>query len=256
MYDKRLSAALRTSLTLILLWSYLIIFLSASSHLTYGEVSTQAASYLPVGSTTEYCERLSVRHIDNYPILFIGDSRTVGMQSALNASHTDLSYHTFLAKVGKGCKWLRQVHSTIENHTSTPHIVVINMGVNDLGNIQNYLSLYSEYTDTIWKDCPVYIVSVNPVRSPCTSVTNRQIEVFNQTMKDYIETQNASASAKAFPIRYIDTYSYLQEGGYQSRDGLHYSASTYQDIYRYILDCVEEPIGDGEGWYEEEASFS
>lgn len=245
MYHKKIETILILSLISI----YLLISQTFSSHLSYSLPPVPVNSYTPIGSTSEYGTVHSIEHIDNYPIVFIGDSRTVGMETALTASHADLSDHSFLSKVGKGYQWLLQMSPELETIASTPHIIVLNMGVNDLGNIKQYETLYATYHETIWKNCPIYIVSVNPVRSPCHTVTNQRIESFNQQMQEFIRMQNASAPAEAFPIQYIDTYSYLQENGYQSRDGLHYASSTYLQIYHYILDAIQEPIGDGEGWY-------
>lgn len=205
-------------------------------------------AYTPAGSARECIEAYSLQHIPNYPILFLGDSRTVGMKQALSASRYDLTYHSFLAKVGKGYSWLTTQSPSLEGLERTPQIIIVNLGVNDLGNCKKYQQLYETYMTSCWNSCPVYIVSVNPVCSPCHSVTNSQIETFNQSMQEWINEENASASAGAFPIHYIDTYSYLQETGFSSSDGLHYSSDTYLRIYDYILEHVEEPIGDGSGY--------
>ena len=72
------------------------------------------------------------------------------------------------------------------------------------------------------------------------------IEAYNTSLPD---TENAPASARALPIHYIDTYHFLLETGFSSSDGLHYNAATYQKLYDFILDQIEEPIGDGSGIY-------
>lgn len=207
-------------------------------------------AYAPAGSVQECQESYSLQHIRNYPVFFLGDSRTVGMEQALSAGGYDLTCHTFLAKVGKGYSWLVTQSRTLEDFEHSPQIIIINLGVNDLGNCGKYQQLYDTYLDSCWQNCPVYIVSVNPVCSPCHSVSNAQIERFNESMQDWINEENASAPAEAFPIRYIDTYSYLQETGFSSSDGLHYSAATYLRIYDYILEQIKEPIGDGSGYIE------
>lgn len=204
--------------------------------------------YAPEGSVPECFAAHSLEHITDYPVLFLGDSRTVGMKQALSASGYDLTNHSFLAKVGKGYSWLTTQSSALAGLESTPQIIIVNLGVNDLGNCKKYQQLYETYMTGCWQNCPVYIVSVNPVCSPCHSVTNSQIESFNKSMQDWINEENASAPAETFPIHYIDTYSYLQENGFSSSDGLHYSSGTYLRIYDYILEHVEEPIGDGSGY--------
>ena len=228
---------------------YILTLFVSSSHLTPGTACVSTPCFRPAGSTVECGSSITIIHEENYPILWIGDSRTVGLQAALQRSDRDPKYHTFICKVGAGCSYLKQMSSTIVKQSDPPHIIVINLGVNDLGNIRRYQAAYDEYLSSVWKNCPVYIISVNPVRPPCRSVSNRQIESFNTAMQEYIEMKNASASAEAYPIRYIDTYSYLQKNGYRSGDGLHYGAASYLDIYDYILSSIREPIGDGEGRY-------
>ncbi len=227
---------------------FLILSNVGSVHIDTVFCHTTLPCCTPEGSVSECLAAHTLTHIADYPVLFVGDSRTVGMQQALTASGYDLTNYTFLAKVGKGYSWLVERTSSLSSLTESPQIIIVNLGVNDLGNCQNYQQLYEIYMDSCWKNCPVYIVSVNPVCSPCYSVTNSQIQRFNESMQSWITAQNASASSHAFPIRYIDTYSYLQETGFTSLDGLHYSSATYLHIYDYILEHIEEPIGDGSGY--------
>jgi lysophospholipase L1-like esterase len=208
----------------------------------------------PAGSVLKCTDIYSLTHVDNYPVLFVGDSRTVGLQQALSASEYNLSNHSFVAKVGQGYSWLSSQAQTLSECENSPHIIILNLGVNDLGNCTNYQKLYDTYRKGIWKDCPLYIVSVNPVCAPCQSVSNRQIEAFNQDMQNWINKENASATAETLPIHYIDTYSYLLETGYSSTDGLHYSSDTYLRIYEYIMTQIEEPVGDGSGFYSTSSS--
>lgn len=199
---------------------------------------------IPAGATPPAVQTKQLTHIPNYPVMFIGDSRTVGMQQALKSSHYDLTNIRFTAKVGQGYSWFADQTSLSQ---LAPTILILNLGVNDLGNAARYQALYTDYATTCWKDAPIYIVSVNPVCNPCSSVTNQQIQDFNQSMQDWITACNTDAGYTR--IHYIDTYSYLRQTGFSSSDGLHYSASTYTRIYAYILEQIEEPIGDGTGTY-------
>ena len=203
----------------------------------------------PAGAPLVTNESHHLQYVKNYPVLFIGDSRTVGMKQALQYARYDLSNHEFLAKVGKGYSWLTSQSHAFETLSDTPHILIINLGVNDLGNCRKYQQYYESCIASCWAECPIYIVSVNPVCSPCSSVSNRQIENYNASMLSWIEEKNAQAAAGAFKIQYIDTYTYLQTQGYASNDGLHYSTKTYLSIYNYILEQIKEPIGDGCGYF-------
>lgn len=236
-------------ITCILILDLLLLSGPASSYQTSFEETSVTALPVTAGSVPIVAHTTQLTFHPNYPIHFIGDSRTVGMESALQYYGYSLDNHSFSAEIGKGYSWLTQ-----QDHLTTlsPSILIINLGVNDLGNSTRYQSLYEAYAKTCWKDCPIYIVSVNPCCSPCTSVSNQQIEAFNTSMQQWIQKyneENASASTETFPIHYIDTYHLLQSEGYSSSDGLHYSATTYEHIYNYILDCIQEPIGDGTGNY-------
>lgn len=235
---------------------FLIIFSLLATINTYS--ANQNISYTfpvyaiqpPAGSPAETTSRKQLTFVQNYPILFIGDSRTVGMQQALQYAHYDTSNQQFLAKVGKGYSWLTSQTNTFHSFTDTPKILIINLGINDLGNCKKYLNYYEQCMTTYWNSCPIYIVSVNPVCNPCKSVSNQQITAFNEATKQWIEEKNAQATTQTFSLHYIDTYSFLQKEGMSSKDGLHYSSDTYQELYNYILEHIEEPIGDGTGYYE------
>lgn len=231
-------------LSIILLFNILVLLNCGSVQLNpvfYHHVFSEP---IPAGATPPVAQTRQLTYIPDYPVMMIGDSRTVGMQQALKNSQYDLTHIRFTAKVGQGYSWFTGQTGLTE---LSPSILVLNLGVNDLGNISHYQSIYTDYADTCWKDSPIYIVSVNPVCSPCSSVTNQQIRTFNQSMQDWINAYNTDAGASR--IRYIDTYSYLINTGFSSPDGLHYSASTYTHIYEYILEQIEEPIGDGTGSY-------
>ena len=74
-------------------------------------------------------------------------------------------------------------------------------------------------------------MSVNPVNEQTASasgyrVTNAPIKTFNTKLKN------------AFGTKYLDTYSYLTKNGFGTVDGIHYTAATYQKLYKYILNKI------------------
>jgi len=150
-------------------------------------------------------------------ILFIGDSRFVGMEEA------NTNGYTFFCEVGKGYSWYIDNLDKIESLISDNTIIIFGLGVNDLSNIENYLKLKnSEYFDQI------YYLSVNPVDEVKEAeygytVTNNSIDSFNSRVQE------------VFKDRYIDTNSVLKESGFETKDGLHYTEETYTDIYEYII---------------------
>ena len=159
--------------------------------------------------------------------IFLGDSRFVGMN--IYAHITNFPDVFVVAEVAKGYDWLDKVAlNEIQKIKDTTdydkYIIICNMGVNDLGNINKYISilprLYAEDTDLYW-------VSVNPTIDSLTRVKCSSIENFNITLKQYIPEMN-----------WIDTYTYLQTTGFKARDGLHYDSETYGKLFYYIMSYV------------------
>ena len=157
--------------------------------------------------------------------LIVGDSRTVGMSLAVSSSEVK-----FIGKVSMGYNWLKsvagpQVRRYLAGNQKLK--VVFAFGINDLGNINSYISYY----ETLQKEFPsvkFYYMSVNPVNESVASahgysVKNAAIKTFNSKLK------------KTFGSQYINTYSYLTKNGFSTADGIHYVSSTYQKLYQYLM---------------------
>lgn len=160
--------------------------------------------------------------------LIVGDSRTVGMDSAVASSEAK-----FIGKVSMGYSWLKSTAGTKVKQYLAGNAklkVIFAFGINDLGNITNYISYYQalmkEYPDTDF-----YFLSVNPVNEKLASskgysVTNSAIKKFNAKLKS------------AFGSGYINTYTYLTKNGFSSIDGIHYTSDTYVKLYDYVVQKI------------------
>lgn len=174
-------------------------------------------------SPTEYGE--NGYQEPEHAILFVGDSRTIGMRDAVNQADSSDSC-TYIAKEGEGYLWfsnegMPQLEESLSQNPS--QTVILNLGVNDLEEIHNYLNLYTDlfrlYPQTLF-----YIMSVNPIdESKFDGVTNEEIQSFNQQMLE------------AFPDKYLDCYTYLLSEDYSTVDGLHYTESTYRNIHHFAV---------------------
>ncbi len=149
--------------------------------------------------------------------IFVGDSRTVGMSDIIDDNAT------VIAKTGQGYDWLvNTADNTIRAALQDKTVLFFNLGVNDLDNADKYI----DYLHSLQSDFPtlqIFYISINPVKN--TVVTNAQIEAFNK------KVCNAGFS-------FIDINTYLQTTGFQTTDGLHYTAETSARIYHRILDTV------------------
>lgn len=157
-------------------------------------------------------------------LVFIGDSRTEGLRDAVN----DDSVWSCLSSMGYD--WMvstgvPQIEDQIEDNTA----VIILMGVNDLYNVNNYISyINSKASEWSGRGAQTYFVSVGPVQND-PYASNAEIESFNSAMQ-----------ANLIGVTYIDIYSHLVSDGFSTVDGTHYPDSVSVDIYNYILDHLEE----------------
>ena len=146
-------------------------------------------------------------------VIFVGDSRTVGMELAITDNIQTI------AEVGQGYYWLvNTADEQLRSQITDQSILVFNLGVNDLANADKYC----EYLSNLQQDYPnlqIWYVSVNPVED--TTVTNAEINQFNE------QIQNAG-------FDYIDTNSYLTDTGFNTVDGLHYTSETYQEAFSHV----------------------
>lgn len=178
------------------------------------ETETDSSQEAPSGNTTA---------VKAHRILFVGDSRTLGMEDAVQ---DDCIY---LGAEGEGYDWFAEagmssLEQTLKSDPTIP--VVINLGVNDPQNINIYIDLYNSLIDQ-YPDTPFYFMSINPLDEDADfNTTNEMAELFNATLKS------------AFPDHYLDCYTYLKENGFETADGLHYTDETYKKIHDYVVDKI------------------
>lgn len=158
---------------------------------------------------------------DAAPVIWVGDSRTLGMQNALTDPGSDL----FIGASGEGYTWFSQtglplLKEAIHQEPDAP--VVFNFGVNDYDNLSRYLTLYTELTEE-YPDTTFYFLSVNPIEPTlCSNISNEEIADFNQHLKE------------TFPETYLDSFTMLMIDQAVTIDGIHYSEEDYLKIYDFV----------------------
>ncbi len=175
-----------------------------------------------------YLDETGKKTVINENYIFVGDSRMVGMQQSVASS--DVKY---IAKISQGYTWLNTTAGKeLKRYLKAkPQVtVVLALGVNDLGNIGNYISYYqaliTEFPDTVF-----YVLSVNPVDDKLAAskgykIKNSDITAFNKKLK------------AAFSDRYINTYTFMKTN-METSDGVHYTAATYQALYSFLMDSIK-----------------
>lgn len=158
--------------------------------------------------------------------IMVGDSRFVGMEEAVG---------------GGGCVWISQLSAGLSwfADTAVPEIdaavtdktaIIINMGINDLGNVMGYIDVLNQKVpEWLDKGAVVYYMSVNPVERHAT-ITNNDIVDFNNTMYNYMPQE----------VGWIETNAYLLDNGFATMDGLHFDTGTYQTIFSYCMEVLAD----------------
>lgn len=156
-------------------------------------------------------------------VLFIGDSRCVQMQAAVDGGGC-----SWICENAKGYVWLNDTAiARADAIVGKGTKVVICLGVNDTGNIDNYANLVNAYA-AVWaqRGAKTYFCSVNPVwENPYR--TEEQVKAFNTAMP-----------GKLAGITWLDTHSWLETNGYRLVDGLHYDGNTYINLFNYIISQI------------------
>ncbi len=167
-----------------------------------------------------------VQSLPGIPYLFVGDSRTVQLKMAVGSS--DKAY---IAEIGEGYSYFKStVLPKISTCAGNGTKMIINFGVNDLANAGKYIKLVNNNIDTwINAGITVYYAAVTPVGN-CPTVTNAQIEAFNTRLQTELDPR----------VNWIDGYSYLQQAGFSTADGLHYSSDTYKSLYSYYMSVINQ----------------
>ena len=150
------------------------------------------------------------------------------MSSAVSASGT-----SFIGKVSMGYSWmvstaLSQVKAKLKKEPTL--YVIFCFGINDLGNIDKYISEYKKLISS-YKYANFFFMSVNPINTSAArangyKVTNSEIEAFNTKLKE------------AMGFRYLDTYKWMTKKGFDTADGIHYASSTYSKLYQYAVQAM------------------
>ncbi len=175
-------------------------------------------SFLACGQTAEAAQEA----VPSEHFCLIGDSRFVGMQSAIGA----MDGVEWIDRVGAGNGFFFENTDQLEN-LDRDTIIIYNLGVNDLDSsrcIEALNTLNSMGFKHIW------FATVPPVDEERAAdygytITNNQIAWYN-----YIVTPSLPPG-----VGVIDSYNYLAGRGIESDDGLHYRDSTYLDWFAYIV---------------------
>lgn len=180
-------------------------------------------------------------------VYMVGDSRTVYTKMALGSSvPTNVQ---FVAKSGEGLSWFkstgyRELLSAVASQPrSESKAVIINLGINDLTNVNDYVTYMKKVSKNLQKyNCKMYYLSVNPVNSAMIKASGSRVRTEGQVTKFNSTIYKNLCTGKNKTFTYINTCTNLQKKGWISyhhtiggADGLHYSNATYLRIFDYCM---------------------
>lgn len=161
--------------------------------------------------------------------IFLGDSRIYLMNEDCGIGK-NANFFT-VCSPGMGYDWmisegLPKLKNIQKRHTEIKNWVVVSaLGINDMHNVNKYISAYRKLA----KSVELWLVSVNPTMGRTEpEYSNVCIEAFNKRLR------------KLDGVSYMDSYGYLVQKGYDTKDGVHYTEATNWDIYSYILNSLAE----------------
>lgn len=166
--------------------------------------------------------------------VYVGDSRFVGMSRV--AEEEDI----FICESKRGLDYLEEQMDQVYELCNAKTDLIIGLGVNDLRRgSEPYLELLNQMSQDL--PCQMIYLTVNPVdedreKSYGYTMTNEEIDTFNQEMKEGLSEK----------ICVLDTNQFLNDIGYETEDGLHYSEETNQKLYDYISTQLDQNVENGD----------
>lgn len=189
-------------------------------------VSENCFQYEYLGNAKERCTYVNVD--STKPVLLVGDSRTVGFYLS-----TKCDRFAYVAKGCMGYSWLvdgTDCYNPTDLITyyieANPNgIIIFNLGVNDLANKEKYAKWVENFM-TQYPGTNLYYMAVNPVRGR----DDLDIVGFNSYMQSNIPES----------VKWLDSFSYLEEVGFSAGDGVHYDNKTYIKL----LELIDATVGE------------
>lgn len=164
--------------------------------------------------------------------IFIGDSRTAGMNDVIHMDEIDDTF--VVSKTSAGYEWYMQEGSKEVYDIRCAHpeytrwIYVFNLGINDPDNIESYKNLYRELS----YEATLYYVSLNPLNEDIDRERAEGVYEFNKKLREAVSDED-----------YINSYDYLLKvSGFnfiRRSDGINYDEETYKTLYDFIMMAID-----------------
>jgi hypothetical protein len=176
--------------------------------------------------------------------LWIGDFRIKQLQTIYKAAQQTAEYHYLVEDLAEYSWFTNNVTTQLPTLALDNANIVIALGFNDCVyscvwdsfKADQIAKKYAAVINELISDYPTfnfYVCSVNPVDNnyPFSENENGVITQKQLTEKIKLFNSNLKSACKA---TYIDSYTYLTDTGFYTRDGIRYTPETCGHIHNYI----------------------
>lgn len=176
--------------------------------------------------------------------LWIGDFRTKQIQNIYNAAQQTAEYHYIIDNLAEYSWFKNNAAAQLPLLSLERANIVILLGFNDClySCVWDYFKadkIAEEYSDTInelitdYSNLNFYICSVNPVNGDYPFAESKSGKIGKSQLNEKIGIFNTEIRKKC-KAKYIDSYDYLSNTGFETRDGVRFSYDTCVALHNYI----------------------
>lgn len=171
-------------------------------------------------------------------IIFIGDCRVASMEKQFENSN-DVCYYISTEKAN--FEWFRDVavpaaQAIMDKNIYTKFRVVINVGLFDTENEEDYAELFRSLASEKWSKHKLFILSLNPVDEE--QMESSKIYSRSTTNTSKIKEFNINISADLGTdldnLTYVNTNGSIINNGYTTTDGINYDEATLTFYYNLV----------------------
>jgi surface antigen len=176
--------------------------------------------------------------------LWIGDFRTKQLQNIYKAAQQTAEYYFLLEDFAEQSWFINNAVRQLPSLELENANVIVALGFNDCVyscawsafKINKIAEQYSKTINELIKEYPdfnFYICSVNPINADYPFAESKNGVITQKQLTEKIELFNTTIK-KESKATYIDSYSYLTDTNFETRDGIRHTPDTCIALHNYI----------------------
>ena len=220
-----------------------------------GKVLKHTDNTVEISVTNELGDELTyITHVNaEENIIYVGDSRIKELQAYENSEEAMKDRNNETEKVyyiyddNANYDWFMntaksQIQDIIDKNPYTTFRIVLNLGMFDYDNLDNYITEYEKLAKGVWKNQRLYVDSLNPIDESMLEksgvysrdvISTTKINDFNKKASQTISNTNVEN------LVYLNTYGTLTNAAYATTDGYHYDNKTYNTYHEGVKELAQ-----------------